>query len=439
MRQLLVRRASVVCSSCVRLIPAAYLPNDGGFGLYLPKEAHIQKLSKPGSNRLPALDGLRGLAILAVFACHYGDNFLSRDGHHTILWFGWFGVDLFFVLSGFLITGILVDALERPRFFHNFYIRRTLRIFPLFYILWIVLLLLTPFLHVEWNRYVFAQMFYFGNLTLTGASLGQHPDPGILMVGGHPLIFGHYWTLCLEEQFYLVWPLVVFLVRSRVVLLRIAVGLSAGILALRCVLTAVGSQIPLYNTPYTRVDSLLIGAALILWLRGREPGYIAPPRLYLPLALIPGIVLGVLLASIGRHWAIETSNPIFGTVGFTLLALSSAGFILASLDRASPLYRLFTWPGFMAVGTVSYGFYVFHAIPLRVVLEWFEKLPPTSHTIARFAVPVVTFAFFYLLSKLSYRFVEMPFLRLKDRLTPSGTVIRQNAVDAPPPQPLHIG
>src|SRR5665213_2362018 len=131
----------------------------------------------------PALDGLRGIAILLVFGTHYCDTYWAIDGHRTPFWFGWVGVDLFFVLSGFLITGILFDSLGSSRYFRNFYIRRTLRIFPLFYAVWALCLLITPFVHVGWNRYVVAQMFYVGNLTLFGSITGHHPDAGLLSVG----------------------------------------------------------------------------------------------------------------------------------------------------------------------------------------------------------------------------------------------------------------
>jgi len=87
----------------------------------------------------PALDGLRAIAILMVFAVHYGP--FIRD--FSLFKWGWVGVDLFFVLSGFLITGILYDTLHEPHFFRSFYIRRTLRIFPLFYGFWVLLLILS--------------------------------------------------------------------------------------------------------------------------------------------------------------------------------------------------------------------------------------------------------------------------------------------------------
>jgi peptidoglycan/LPS O-acetylase OafA/YrhL len=404
-------------------------------------EMRLRLLSSnsPVAGRLPALDGLRGVGIFAVFLVHYVDNVLTKPGGHpTVFWFGWAGVDLFFVLSGFLITGVLLDTRDSPRFFRNFYIRRSLRIFPLFYGVWAVFLLLTPFVHVEWNRYVFLQMFYLGNWTTNGAALGFHPDPGILMVAGHPFIFGHYWTLCLEEQFYLIWPLVVFFFPSRKTLLRIAISASAAVLVLRCFLILRGLEPTLYNVPYARVDTLLIGAALVLWLRGREKGYIPAPSLYVPLILVPTAVFLTLLVTLGRRGGMTTSNPLLNTVGFSLLALSAAGMVLASFDSGGLLYRFLTIPSLMRLGMVSYGFYVFHAIPLRIILVWFAGLPPRSHAVATVLIPIVAFFGFYALSLLSFRYWETPFLRLKDRLAGDANGATRRAipsVQAAEPQP----
>jgi len=370
-----------------------------------------------------ALDGLRGVAVLAVFLCHYADSPAVGSWHHTPFWFGWMGVDLFFVLSGFLITGILFDSLESSRYFRNFYIRRTLRIFPLFYAVWAVCLLLTPFVHVAWNRYVVAQMFYVGNWTMLGAIRGKHPDPGILMIGRYPIIFGHFWTLCIEEQFYLLWPVVVYLVRRRETLLRLALWGAVLVLVLRCALvimffrTAITAL--LFNASFSRFDSLFIGSALALWLRGRSSELRCPPVLYTSLFYIPAIVLTLLLVTVGRiQQPLETSNFVFATVGFTLLALSSVGAILAALDETTRVHRWLQHPWLVSLGTVSYGFYVLHALPLRILYEA-NLLGSGVSTVARWTVPVVAFVFFYTLSRLVYQFYESRFLRLKDKLAPS--------------------
>src|ERR1700744_2918814 len=120
------------------------------------------------SHHIRSLDGLRGVAFLMVFFRHYGIS--SHQGSSwikivtSICSVGWVGVDLFFVLSGFLITGILLDTRGRPGYFANFYARRALRIFPLYYTVMGVLFVLTPWLHLEWHKGHLAYLFYAGNI-----------------------------------------------------------------------------------------------------------------------------------------------------------------------------------------------------------------------------------------------------------------------------------
>jgi len=369
----------------------------------------------------PALDGLRGIAVLGVFLAHYADIPVPGVWHHSPLWFGWVGVDLFFVLSGFLITGILFDSLGSARYFRNFYIRRTLRIFPLFYTVWAICLLITPFVHVAWNRYVVAMMFYVGNWTYQGAFAGTHPDPGILMIGGLPIIFGQFWTLCVEEQFYLLWPLVVYFVRRRESLLKVTIWGAALIPLLRCTLmlvTHLRISGLLYVSSFSRFDSLLVGSAVALWLRGRPAEFVPSPRYYAILFFAPAAILAALLATVGRHQhPLETNNVVFSTVGFTLLALSAAGAILASLDHRTRLHRYLRHRWLVKLGTISYGFYVLHAIPLRILYDR-NLLGTEASPLAKVIVPVVAFVFFYGLSRCSYRWIESPFLKLKDKLAP---------------------
>ena len=281
----------------------------------------------------PALDGLRAVAFLAVFAVHYG-VVVSQS---PILRWGWAGVDVFFVLSGFLITGILFDSLDEPRYFRNFYIRRTLRIFPLFYGFWLLMLLLTPLLGVEWNRYNLALIAYLGNFFRAGAWMHLHPDPGLLrlnhllpkggvaQVGADPL-----WSLCVEEQFYLVWPAVVWLIRSRTKLLALCITVFLAEPCLRELywrLSPLSAQNgAIYFNTFTRIDTLLAGAALALWMRGPATSKRTFNAVACALLLAPLPILAVLTtlfsvpnaAGMPINWV---EDHVVNVVGFSLIAL----------------------------------------------------------------------------------------------------------------------
>ena len=168
------------------------------------KEAVSQPVAIDFRKRLPALDGLRGIAILAVFFYHYAAGLADRapsGALHAlgmIFAFGWSGVDLFFVLSGFLITGILYDTQSDPHYYRSFYGRRVLRIFPPFYLLALIYLLLTPLVGAHWRLIHISYLLYLGfPFALIWPSLMQIS----------PLVLtAHLWSLCAEEQFYLLWP-----------------------------------------------------------------------------------------------------------------------------------------------------------------------------------------------------------------------------------------
>lgn len=198
--------------------------------------------------RIPALDGLRGLAILMVMLFHFS---LNLDGHawvenafrSPVRDFGWTGVDLFFVLSGFLITGILVDARGAQNYFSAFYARRALRIFPLYYFSLAAIWLVFRHLVARPSGVIWYAIYAQNWLPVGG--------PGI----------GHFWSLAVEEQFYLVWPLIVYASsRRRVLQLSVAGIIFANILRVSLWEHGVETYI-VYANPFTRMDALLAGAA----------------------------------------------------------------------------------------------------------------------------------------------------------------------------------
>jgi peptidoglycan/LPS O-acetylase OafA/YrhL len=376
-----------------------------------------------------SFNGLRGLAVGMVFVCHYA--FLTPMPF--LAGFTWTGVDLFFVLSGFLITGILYDALPAPHFFRNFYTRRALRIFPIFYGFFVVVFLLTPLLHLHWSWGLLAYAGYFGNFFTPFADLAHH-NPTTIAIVHHgrsidALNIGHLWSLCVEEQFYLMWPAAIFLVRERRRLMKLCVAMGLLALALRCVLfyampRQYGGEFIFWGT-FTRMDTLLAGAWLALWLRGKALSPAQLKRLaywvfFGSCALLGG---GLMM----MHFALHRKPVEFiQTVGYSLLGLAASGVLLRSLDEAAWLSRLLRNRFLTRLGIVSYGFYFLHNLPYQAVAELAGKYPRTSA-----ALPFAVFAAVFALAELSFRFYESPFLRLKDVLAPQPKLGRT-------PVPLHV-
>src|SRR5262245_16358318 len=159
--------------------------------------------NQPASrSHYPGLDGLRGIAILLVILYH---NF----GFIPFLNYGWLGVDLFFVLSGFLITEILLKTRTTTNYFKNFYTRRVLRIFPLYYLCLILVIVIFPLIKnfpYDLSFYRENQVWFWFYLQNWMLIFKQWNDSAILL--------NHFWSLAVEEQFYIVWPLLVLLIRK---------------------------------------------------------------------------------------------------------------------------------------------------------------------------------------------------------------------------------
>lgn len=384
----------------------------------------------PSENKLfyPALDGLRAFAVLLVFFEHYG-----LVQHPALNW-GWIGVDLFFVLSGFLITGILYDTRNTGHRFRNFYARRTLRIFPLYYGVLLFGVLLTPVFHWLWNPAWILWFVYLGNYArflwihspLFPAGALEHLVPQVHTRLLPALYLGHFWSLCVEEQFYLVWPFAVFLIRDRVRLRNTCVVVCCLALLARivCVLTVspvyLQSEL-LYRLTPLRVDALLLGGLVALCLRGPEGQRmlrLARPMLYFELA---GIALWELLyrlfSSSHTFYHPSTSNPYLSTIGFTLIDLLAATLIVVLLRPGGVLFRLFNlkWP--RQLGQISYGFYVFHDMFHHLYIHVSTHLLRHTRWIT-YGTALTGLICTTLLAYLSFRFYEAPILRFKDRFAP---------------------
>ena len=384
----------------------------------------------PGSSRAksayyPALDGLRAIAVTMVFFQHYG------AGHAALFGWGWTGVDLFFVLSGFLITGILYDSQQKEHRYRDFYIRRTLRIFPLYYFVWVVVLVLSPVALWQWNWRWGLWPLYLGNydrfffLHLPGDAYRFDRltfGPLVNNRFGYPvhLYIGHFWSLCVEEQFYLLWPFVVYRVRRRETLIKVCVA----VVLLSPLLRAILSQtLPhqllhmevFYRSLPTRLDALLMGGLIALSLRGPEQALVR--RLRRPLLLISGALFAALCFLAIRVLSLPLEGSASNWVGvfcFTLIDVFAAALILECIHPASFLGRVLNWRPLRALGVVSYGFYVFHDLLHDFYAYAAHRYVP-DHVYSM--TLLLAFSATLAIATISYWVIERPFLALKDRFT----------------------
>lgn len=354
------------------------------------------------SGHIGALDGIRGLGVLLVLFYHYGasagalgfDNVLLR-----VSAIGWSGVDLFFVLSGFLITGILFDSKGKEGYFRNFYARRTLRIFPLYYLAALLVILLSA----VWSYDVLGGLspvwilLYVGNFQMAFEGGGS--------------ILDHFWSLAIEEQFYLIWPMVV-LALSRKQLMLVAAGMIVFSPLLRTLLVLNDvSSLSVYVLTPARMDGLALGALIALAVRG--PGGI--DRL-LPWAWGLGIAAGLGFAAIVlARSSFSSSDPVILTAGISLLLTFYASLLILALTFR-PIKVVMELPVMRWFGKYSYGLYVWHPIVNMILLhspltEKFGEMNPAKAIL----LLVAAFLISLLVALASYNLFETRFLKLKNR------------------------
>ena len=312
---------------------------------------------------------------------------------------GWMGVDIFFVLSGYLITSILFEQRGAEDYFRNFYMRRVLRLFPLYYFLFFFALVLTPFLYIHWRLLQLPMLFYGANLVLPF-------DNSLGWVG--PFNLFHVWSLAVEEQFYLIWPWIVGGRWSRETLRRVCL---AGVVAaplLRLALLALHVE-PwfIYQSLPTRMDSLLMGALLAL----------SPLPSLRAARAVGGAALMALGVSVwAGHSAFFLGRPMQG-LGYSALACLAASVLTMSLYPATMAHQICSWKVLRFYGRYSYGLYLWHYL----FMQQFGALNAwvTQHIRTQLAAAAVSISLILLCSTAiamaSYRLLEQPFLRLKRR------------------------
>lgn len=367
-----------------------------------PSTTNLPRL-QAGRQHYPALDGLRGVAILLVVFVH---NF----GFMNYFFFGWLGVDLFFVLSGFLITEILLNSSGQPGFLKRFYVRRVLRIFPLFYLLLLICLFILPLfktLGLDISYYRENQVWHWTYLQNWLYVFKEPYGDKILM---------HTWSLAVEEQFYLLWPLLILLLRrpkyllAAMLLLLIMTGVARYIVWLNK--TENLAYASLYT--FTRIDGLCIGSMVAL-LQKINPRFLKKYTLL--------IVLLMAAINFGFYFINDRSGftlPYLAIVGYTTFAVIFGLLVYEAVAGESKFLQLLLDNRPLKLfGKISYGLYVFH---WPVYILFFDQLRNyvtgkdlLSFRAAEMLSGIVVTLIAIFISMLSYRYFEKPFLQLKSK------------------------
>ena len=355
---------------------------------------------------IPQLDAVRGVAIILVLA-HNLYGFTSPPLSYLTT-YGWMGVDLFFVLSGFLITGILLDSKPAKTYFRNFYARRCLRIWPLYYSVLLVMFFAVPWLLPQFAGEIFHRShpwwsypFFVQNFLVADPSQGVGP-------------LGVSWSLAVEELFYLVWPAFVrFLSGRQLQAVAWAVLLFSPVLRL----LFVSRHWLIYSNPFCRIDGLMAGALLAILVRE----FAFTPTRWLSFAFAAVFVPGPLAIFAFVH------NAEWLT--FSLDSLAFSGFLYVAVYSSNPWVKAFFTNRFlMFSGTISYGLYLLHRLPYDALkLSAFHW----THPQLSFCLALILS---YGLATVSWNILEKPFLRLKRLFENATPPARETALPLGPPQ-----
>jgi peptidoglycan/LPS O-acetylase OafA/YrhL len=360
--------------------------------------------------RIPELDGVRAVAIWMVLLSHLFFAYDMPAGAiawmprtvRTTIAHGWLGVDLFFVLSGFLITGILLDSRENPKFFRNFYSRRALRILPVY----LASVLVMSLLYVHGRAYLLLSSVFMANMAGLFAISIPH-GPGVL------------WSLAVEEHFYVVWPWLVRFVRRRTVaVLALAIVLTTPLLRFIAAVHGVSVIGIIYQVSIFRFDGLALGALLAIWYRSSRYSRTRPLQVIVALLALDA----ALTIAIVPFGGMQSSSPLGIAFRSTQAQLFFAAGILAVLAyRGTKATAFLRSPVAVLSGELSYCIYLIHLALLdgymavgapRIEPSLFRWEGPDFALAVRFMVVLgATFG----VALLSRSYLERPFLRLKRR------------------------
>jgi len=371
--------------------------------------------------RMAPLDGLRGFAVLGVLLCHFslGATLPTRYGPTIVNLFlvGDRSVELFFVLSGFLITGILYDAKNSGRYFRNFYMRRVLRIFPLYYgslLLTLGIPHVLPALipvpeaqtHAAWY-WLYAENFYCAKVEWFGQ-------------------MSQFWTLAIEEHFYFLWPLVIFFTTRRGGMIASLAFIVGSLAARAVVFERYGNTfMPAWTLTPCRLDELAAGSFLALFMRGPNVDFHFLNRL-------APVVFFVALATMGAlfvrrsHQDLTQKDFVSTVIGVTITGTVAAALLVWALTAAKDtlISRIFSSQLLGFFGAYSYGIYIWHDIVIPVYFDRYFTAAGLSQQLgspwlglaARLLILTLIST---LIAVISWHLYEKQFLKLKHFFEPA--------------------
>jgi peptidoglycan/LPS O-acetylase OafA/YrhL len=371
-------------------------------------------------NRIEELDGLRGIAVVLVMALHIFKRAAYFTEHPILETFtkfttvGWVGVDIFFTLSGFLITSILLKSKTGEHYFRNFYVRRALRIFPLYYAAIALILLFAPKVEPE----------FIGQLNVALPVMLLYQQNWAMLFDGFHMsqYFGITWSLAIEEQFYLLWPLIVYrLDRERLVkfsLGYILVSWLARILVVSLWHDPGQAASFFFYASFARFEQVLIGGLLAIFLTF-EGAQEQARRYSVPVFAVSFAIFIVLcLMSLPGD-----PHPDFGSLpltygGYTVSALFSAGLIGVFITHPpqNTLRRIFRFPPLAFLGKYSYSMYLFHMAAALILLDvfWHSELRGWKPFVL---YPVAAYAATIMIALLTWHLLEKHMLNFKKYFT----------------------
>lgn len=348
--------------------------------------------AKSGHFYYKGLDSFRGIGVIWIMCAHF-------FGTISFFRFGWISLEVFFVLSGFLITKVLLGSLNSTGYFRNFYIRRALRIFPVYYlfigVFFLALFIYTPndthqYLRSNWPYYfVYLQNFLF-------VFKGLEPTNYL----------SHLWSLAMEEQFYLFWPVTVFLIRDRNKLKKLLVVVIILVFITRIIVWYKwGYRFETYHcNTFTRIDTIAFGCLL-----GCGFSYKDLSKTIRSLIIV--VCIAVFPAGILLFKDFFFTNPLFATVGYSAISILTIFFIEYFINEKTKFHFLKTNWLINYIGQISYGMYLFH-LPVYFIVSSRSGLPNSLNGIMSLLIS-------FLMAAISYRLYETPFLNLKKKYQPS--------------------